>query len=160
MFRRRSSRKPLQGYVSPPTIARLLRQGKYGIKPPEVKHFQFVLALADDTNPQDVPATLSNIVGTLLLHQSTVMEITCSLVVGVLGVPFLEGNSAEARRALVAALLQENGDRIRIAHGECNALVGMFGGSIRSTYGAMIPAFSEILKKLLAAPLGTALEIP
>jgi len=160
MFRRGSSRKPLQGHVSSESIARLLRDSKAEVSAAEVKHIQYVVILADDTNPQDVPTMLGKIVGTLLQHHSTVMDITCSLVVGVLGVPFLEGNSAEARRALVAALLQENGDRIRIAHGECNALVGMFGGPIRSTYGAMIPAFSEILKKLLAAPLGTALEIP
>jgi hypothetical protein len=36
----------------------------------------------------------------------------------------------------------------------------MFGGHGRWTYGAVIPGFSEILKKLLEAKFGTAVEIP
>jgi len=101
----------------------------------------------------------SKITRTLIQHHSTVTHITSSLVVALLGVPFPEGNSADARRELVDALLRENGDRIRIAHGECNGTVGLFGGPERWDYGAVIPGFSAVLKKLLEARFGTAVEI-
>jgi hypothetical protein len=51
--------KPLQRHVGRQEIANLLRETESGIKLPEVQHFQFVVMLADDTNPQEVPATIS-----------------------------------------------------------------------------------------------------
>lgn len=92
-------------------------------------------------------------------HHSNVSHITSSLFVALLGVPFPEYNSAEARRELVAALLRENGDRIRIVHGQCDGAVGTFGGPKRWTYGAVISGFSGILKKLIETNFGTAVEI-
>jgi hypothetical protein len=146
-------------YVSPKVIRKLLSGGSE-IRPPEVKHFQFVVILVDDTNPQQVSAMLSTVIDQLFQHHVSVTNMMPSLLVGLLGVPFPEGNSAEARRELVGALLRENGERIRIAHGECDAPVGMFGGHARWAYGAMIPGFSEILKKLVETKFGTAVEFP
>lgn len=158
MFQRRTSRQPVQAYVSPQRVAKLIREADPEIRPPETKHFQFVVALADDANPQEVPAIITKIMGTLGKHRATVSTITSSLFAAILGVPFLEGNSAEARRELVDALLRENGDRIRIVHGECDGAFGTLGGHGRWTYGAVIPGFSAILKKLLETKFGTAVE--
>jgi hypothetical protein len=158
MLQRRRYRAVFGQYLSPEVIEMLLAEKGAEIKPPEVKHFQFVVALADDRNPLEVPVMLSKITRTLIQHHSMVTHITSSLVVALLGVPFPEGNSAEARRELVGALLRENGDRLRIAHGECEAAVGMFGGPQRCTYGAVIPEFSGILKTLLETKLGSAVE--
>jgi hypothetical protein len=115
--------------------------------------------LVDDTNPQQVSAMLDTVIDTLFQHHVSVTNMMPSLLVGVLGVPFREGNSAEARQELVGALLREHGERIRIAHGECDALVGAFGGHARHAYGALIPGFSGILKKLLETKFGTAVEV-
>src|SRR5216684_6347097 len=158
MLQRRRLRKTLQASASPEAIAKLVRETKHEIRLPEVKHFQFVVMLVDDTNPQEVPAMISKVVGTLVRQRATVENISSSLLVGLLGVPFPEGNSPQARLELVDALLQDNGDRIRIAHGECDGAVGMFGGHERWTYGAMIPGFSGVLKKLLETEFGTAVE--
>jgi hypothetical protein len=159
MLQRRRMRKILQGYVSPEAVAKLLRETKHEIRLPEVKHFQFVVMLVNDTNPLEVPAMISNAVGTLVRQRATVENISSSLLVGLLGVPFPEGNSPQARRELVDALLQDNGDRIRIAHGECDGAVGMFGSHERWTYGAVIPGFSGVLKKLLETKFGDAVEL-
>jgi hypothetical protein len=137
----------------------LQRETGSEIKPPEVKHFQFVVAIADDTNPAEVPAMIGKIVRIFVEHHATVENITSSLFVALLGVPFPEDNSAEARRRLVDALLRENGDRIRIIHGECDGAVGNFGGHGRWTYGVVIPGFSGILKKLVEAESGSAVEL-
>jgi len=148
----------MEEYVSPDVIAMLLGKTK-PIAPPEVKHFQFVMILADDTHPQTAMATISSVMGTLLERRANVSNVTPLLFVALLGVPFPEGNSAEARRGLVDALLRENGDRVRIVHGECNGTVGMFGGHQRWTYGALLPGFVRILKKLLDTKFGTANEV-
>jgi hypothetical protein len=149
----------MQEYVSPEEIAKLLSENKREITPPEVKHFQFVVILADDTYPQKAPAIISAVMGTLVEQRATILGAMPLLFVALLGVSFPEGNSAEARRGLVDALLRENGDRIRIVHGECDAAFGMFGGHGRWTYGALLPGLSGILKKLLETKFGTAAEI-
>jgi hypothetical protein len=159
IFQRRRERKLWQKHVSPEVIEMLLRETKSVIKPPEVKHFQFVVILADDANPHEVPAIISTVTGMLIQHRATVLNLVSSLLVGLLGVPFPEGNSPEARQDLVDALLRENGGRIRIAHGHCDAPFGMFGGPERWTLSAVIPGFSEILKKLLETEFGSAIEV-
>jgi hypothetical protein len=124
-----------------------------------VKHFQYVVALADDTNPEEVPAMTGKIVQVLVEHHATVANIVSSLLVALFGVPFPADDSAGARRELVEALLRKNGNRIRIVHGECDGLVGMIGDDGRWTYGAVIPGFSGILKRLIETKFGTAVEI-
>src|SRR5580692_1845367 len=108
----------MQEYISSEAIAKLLRETKPEIRAPEVKHFQFVLILADDTNPQEIPAIISAVMGTLVQHRANISNITPLFFVALLGVPFPDGNSAAVRQRLVDALLRENGDRIRIVHGE------------------------------------------
>ena len=46
----------MEEHVSPEVIAKLLGETKPEISPPEVKHSQFVVILADDTFPQKAPA--------------------------------------------------------------------------------------------------------
>ena len=96
----------MEEYISPEVIATLLRDTK-PIGPPEVKHFQFVVILADDTDPQKAPAIISAVMGTLVEHRANVSSVTPLLFVALLGVPFPEGNSAEARLGLVDALLRD-----------------------------------------------------
>ncbi|HXN26829.1 MAG TPA: hypothetical protein VN902_06880 [Candidatus Acidoferrales bacterium] len=149
----------MEEYVSPEPISKVLRGIKPEITPPEVKHFQFVVILADDMYPQKAPAIISAVMGTLVEHRANVSTVTPVLFVALLGVPFPEGNSAEARRGLVDALLRENGDLIRIVHGESDGAFGMFGGHGRWTYGALLPGLAGILGKLVGAKFGTAVEV-
>src|SRR5580692_7743513 len=158
-LQRRRARTAYGEYVSPEVIEKLLRETGSEMKSPEVKHFQYVLAMADDTNPEGVPAMIGKIVQVLVEHHATVINIASSLVVALLGVPFPASNSAGARRELVEALLRDNGNRIRIVHGECDGAVGNFGGPKRWSYGAMIPGFSGILKRLVETTFGAAVEI-
>src|ERR1700693_3588309 len=159
MFQRRRVRTAFGKYIGPEEIEKLLRETGSEIRTSEVKHFQFVVAIADDTNPRDVPAMTGKILDIFDQHHANASHITSSLFVALLGVPFPERDSAEARQELVDALLRENGDRISIAHGQCDGAFGMFGGPRRWTYGAVIPGFSGVLKKLLEIKFGTAVEI-
>jgi len=126
----------------------------------DVKHFQFVMILVDETIPQEIPTLIGKVVETLIEKRATVSTITSSLLVGLLGVPFPEGNSPETRRELVKALLQAHAERIRIVHGQCDGAFGTLGAKGRWTYGEVIPGFSGILKQLLESKCGTAVEIP
>jgi hypothetical protein len=149
----------LQGDLNPEMIALLQREVGSEIRAPEVKHFQYVVAIADDANPDQVPVMIGNIVRVFVEHHATVEAISSSLLVALLGVPFPENDSAGARRELVDALVRENGYRIRIVHGECDGAVGVFGGHGTWTYGAVIPGFSGLLKKLVETEFGTVVEI-
>jgi hypothetical protein len=66
MLQRRRIPKAFQDYLSPDVIEKVLRETGSEIRPPEVQHFQFVVALAGDTNPQKVPAMISEVIGTLI----------------------------------------------------------------------------------------------
>jgi hypothetical protein len=143
-----------------PELIKLISEKRSEIRPPEVRHFQFVVAIADDTNPKEVPAMIGTIMQVFVEHDASVSHITSSVFVALLGAPFPEDNSVAARRGLVDALLRESGNRIRIVHGECDGAVGNFGGPKRWTYGAVIPGFSRILKQLVETKFGTAVEVP
>lgn len=160
MLQWRRKRGTLGEHLNPEAIAKLLRETKPEIKGPQIRHFQFVLILADDSNPQAVPPMISSVLRTLDEHRASVANIMSSLFVALLGVPFGDGDSVEARRALVEALLRENGDQIKIAHGECDGMFGTFGSTGRYTYGGVIPGFSGMLKTLLETKPGTGVEIP
>jgi len=152
MLERRKVRKQLRNLADPQVVAEL--------QEPKTRHFQFLLILINETNPKGIPAVITRVVDTIIEHGAMLSDITSSLIVGLFGVPFPEGNSPEVRRGLVEALLRENGDRIRIAHGECDGAVGNFGSQKRCSYGALVPRFSEVLKTLLETKFGTAVEIP
>ena len=66
----------MQRYVSPEEIAKLLSENKGEITSPEVKHFQFVVILADDTYPQKSPAIISAVMGTPVERRATVLSAT------------------------------------------------------------------------------------
>jgi hypothetical protein len=160
MLQRRRIRTAFGQYLSPEAIEKILRETGSKIRPHELKHFQFVVVLPDDSNPQEAPAIIGKVMDILMDHHANVSHSTPALFIALLGVPFPQYDSAEARRELVDALLRENGDRIRIVHGQCDGLFGLFGSdSSRWTHGSVIPGFSGILKKLLDTKLGTAVEI-
>ena len=160
MFKKRSEHKALQASFGSDVFDKLVSGTELQVKQQlEAKHFQFVVILVDEADPQEIPAIIGKVVGTLVEKSVTLSNISSSLLVALLGVPFPEGNSPEVRGELVSALLQENGERIRIAHGQCDGAFGILGAKGRWTYGEVIPGFSGVLKKLLETKFGTAVEI-
>jgi hypothetical protein len=161
-FDRRRTRRIFQNYLSPALIKQLeksTREGGFTPKPPEQRHFQFVVVNLEDKNIEQLPACSEKVVDTLLRHEAVVFNISASLVLGCFGVIFFSPDSAERRLAVVADLIKQNGAGIRVAHGECNGFVGHLGSAKRLSFEAMIPNFSEILKKLLDAQFGAASEV-
>jgi hypothetical protein len=159
MLQRRKARKAFQEFVGPELLSKLRQGAELQVGKIEAKHFQFVIILIDDAKAEEVPAIISKVVSMLLQHGAILSNITSSLLVGLLGVPFPKGDSPEVRLRLVDALLAENGDRIKIAHGQCTGAFGSLGTEGRWTYGEVIPEFSQILKKLLESQFGTAVEV-
>src|SRR4030095_9156220 len=119
-------------------------------------HFQYILVHMRETAPGELQKLIARVIEAFFPRNGVLGSIQSSLVVGYLGIPWPQYDSSEARADLVAALLAANGKAIRIAHGECNGLVGLIGSNRRFTYGAIIPEFSSVLKKLLDAEFGTA----
>jgi len=154
---RRKVRTAFGDYLSPEVIRRLLTRPD--LIEPAVKHFQFVVILLDEPVTKLISPLMSGLARTLFNHKATISTISPSLVVSLFGVPFPDGNWPEARRAVVEALLKERDIRIRIAHGECEALVGNLGGPLRYAYDAAIPGFLGILKRLLDSEPGSAFEV-
>lgn len=153
------TRRKFNKLVPPELIAKLEKSGEPR-NTIETKHFQFVVVNIEEKEPGETPATIGKIADSFSRHRVAPWGVESSLVIGYLGVPFPQDDSAEARMKLVTALLAENGDRIRIAHGQCSGKVGNFGADRSWRYGAIIPGFTVVLKKLLDIPFGSAIEIP
>lgn len=142
----------------PADVIRKLAEDPPALKPPRQQHFEFVIVSIDESNPDATSRVLSDVLGTVFAHDAMVSMISASLVSSYFGV-FQPNKVPEARQKLVTQLLRENGNRLRIAHGECDGLVGNFGSEQRLTYDCFIPGFSRILSELLSSEFGKALEI-
>ena len=116
---------------------------------PEPMHFQYVVVHIRDAEPEEIPKVVTRVVDTCVSHRAVICDATPLLLVGYIGLPNAKYDSVEDRISLVAALLAENGSSVRVAHGQCNGLAGLFGSQRRMDYGAIIPNFSAILKKFL-----------
>lgn len=155
------TRRALEKFISPNLASETLAGRHAGTLSlgPEIRHFQFVLVHVREDDPEETTRTIAGVVETICGCGAIVGHIACSVIDGYFGFPWPECDSIEARQKLVAALIADNGDRVRIAHGQCNGLVGNFGSKKRMDYGALIPNFSGALKTLLALEFGSAAEI-
>lgn len=88
MFQRRKVRTAFGDYLSPEVIRRLLLQTDSQISALKVQHFQFVVVVFEEANPQEVSALMSGVVGTLLEYKATVTSLSPAFLVGLFGVPF------------------------------------------------------------------------
>lgn len=159
-LRRRKVKGDFEKVVSPEIVSAVASSLAGGWTPTnERKHFQFIVLQVDEAKPDDVPVLIGKVVDTFLDQGAIVADISSSLIVGYFGFPFPTSDAPESRQRLVDALLAQNGKAVRVAHGQCEGLVGNFGSKRRSSYGAVIPNFSGILKKLLASPFGAAIEV-
>jgi len=121
------------------------------------RHFQFVIVSPDDLPADEAAALAEGVTDAFYSHGGMVFSISSFLIVGGFGM-LHTADSSQQRKALVADLLANFGNRIRIAHGQCNGIVGNLGSKYRSSYGAMIPGFQEIREKLERSDLNTCFE--
>jgi hypothetical protein len=157
------ARQDVRKLLPPELVEKTLLDVQAGRMPKRcaIRHFQFVLVDLKETLPSEISAAVGRVVDAFFRHGALLSNVTPSLVVGYLGIPNSnsKSDSVEARLSLVAALLSENGDSIRVMHGQCDGVAGNLGSRGRWIYGAIIPGFSEILRKLLAAQFGTSREV-
>lgn len=162
IFRRKQqNRMGTEEALSRKSITEVMDTIEHGNFPKnEVKHFQFFVVHTTEARTEEIPAIIGKVVDACHAEGLAFSEISSSLVVGYLGLLNPETDSVQLRLKLVNDLLSRHGSLIRIAHGEDEGPAGPIGTKRRWTYGAVVPKFSEVLKKLFATPFGTAIEIP
>lgn len=158
---RRRIRKSFAKYLSP-GVGKLIEENprKY-FGEPEEKHIQFLLVQIDDRDTAARIRDIGSVVQIVWKHNGTLGSIlNVAFVYAFFGTPFPGTDTLENRMGTVTNLQSVLGDHVRIAHGECVALVGNFGGAKRMTWDALIPHFTKVLTALLATPFGAAVEVP
>ena len=159
-FEKRRVTRTLENQLSPRVI-RLIEEGsdQDALAAPVPRHLQFVIAQIENDDPLEARATVGRVIETGFRHNATLFTPSPYLVTLCLGTPTLEYDSAEKRLALVSDLFNENKGAIKIAHGECDALVGNLGGnSGRCIWEPIIPGLNAMLAKLLNEPKGAVVE--
>jgi hypothetical protein len=126
---------------------------------PEKKHFQFIVIEVDGSEPETVSATLARIYDIFGEHQATYPSIAGGLLISCLGTFYPEMDSPELRTRIVNTVLSRLGDKVRIMHGQCDGIFGIYGSTLRSQYDAIIPGFTEIHDELRQMDYGTAKEV-
>jgi hypothetical protein len=157
---RRRTRKSFAQYVSP-EIIKLIEQdpSKYIDLGPQKKHFQWILVNLEEASLESIPEQASRIVGACLEHRAFLSGVKSSLILAHLGSMFPDDDSCEKRMNLVNALLAENGDHVRVAHGQCYGLVGNIGTPRYMSWDVIIPNFTATVKNLLNTDFGAAIEV-
>jgi hypothetical protein len=155
--------------VSADIVQQLLREDMSRFKP-TAQAFHYVVIALDDTDPDAVPSLLDRTATIFLEHaKGPVPDCTASVVVGYVGVlpifedPLEEGASAydphSVCRRTVEAVLAELGNKVRIGYGSAKGLHGWMPFGTRIEFGGVIPGFSNVLTRVLAAEPGTAVEV-
>jgi hypothetical protein len=157
-WHRRKVRRLFAKYVSPEVLDRI-ESGRSPITGPTTQHFQFVIVHIDEAKPDRVSQIFANIIDCFFRHHAVLASSSPSLIVGALGFVYPQYDSPELRKRLVRDLLDENGKMIRVAHGQADALAGIFGSGGYFSYSVLIPDFSGTLKRLFERPFGSAIEI-
>jgi len=111
-----------------------------------------------DEDPVRMGPVMDDVAKRLFEHCGGI-EAIAPVFVGTFRWPKLDSDSPEVRRRFVTEVLDAHRDSVRIAHGECDGLTGIYGARMRFSCVA-IPEYSAILRKLLDLPFGTAVEIP
>jgi hypothetical protein len=154
---RRRTRKSFGQYVSPAVIALIEQDPKNYLRQPQLQHFQWVLVNLCDRPNEEINHLSEKIIESCFRHQAVISGIAFSLVLAHFG-SLMSEDKVENRLALVSDLLAENGDLIRIAHGQCTSLVGNLGSDHRLSWEAVVPGFNAILKKLMDADFGAVID--
>jgi hypothetical protein len=141
-------------------LARLEDAAETSNTAPSEKHFQFVVIHISENTISEVPHLIGKVVETVIRNRAMLGSVCSSIIVVYLGLPFPDTDSGPARRRLVEEVLGIDRTRVRVAHGHCKGLVGVFGAEGGWRYDAIIPSFSGVVESLLASAFGTAVEIP
>ncbi len=127
-------------------------------KPYEVRHFQFVIVGLEELEPEETCTLMGNIEESFRRLGGYTSTYSPFIIIGSFGSYFSE-DSVESRFRVVNELLANHHDKVRIAHGQADGIVGHIGSEYRSSYGPLIPGFQEIREKLSETPFGMAFEV-
>jgi hypothetical protein len=158
-YRERVTLRRLLGqYVSPETVAELLKMPAPASFEPHFAETDLILVLVE----ADTDARLNELIGAVTEEATnsdgTVLSILGPLILIAFGMPRLQANAAELRVALVRQLAVRFGPSLRIVHGRWYSLVGNIGGPRRFTYTAVPTKFAEVLAKISRSNPGDVSE--
>jgi len=132
----------------------------YVPQPLELKHFQYIYVSFEDMDFDEMNQILSRVMDVIMENHGSVSITPPPCLIAYFGLIYLEYDKVDFRIAAVKTILEHCTSKVKIAHGQCTALVGNVGSHRRLQYGAMIPNQKSILEKLMDQPFSTAFEIP
>lgn len=146
--RRQRLEQLFSDYVPPATI----RQLEHTPRALEHGPVEFIFAMVQGSSEDQTISLIDAVTLEASRGGWLIQTLLCNLVVLVRGT-LPSGPARQVDRAtLIGHLLVAHGTKIRAVHGAELAAFGTIGGSVRSTYGVLLPSFSEIMGALIALP--------
>ena len=155
----RAVRRTFSKYLRPVGEKETKRKTGWFIDPPEVRHFQYVIVGLEELEFEKASLLMEKVLEAFYKHHGLISTYSPFLMIGSWGTLQDDPDSVENRLATVAEVLAENGQLVRIAHGQATGIVGILGSRHRFTYGPLIPGFHEIQDELSRAEFGSAFEV-
>lgn len=156
----RAVRRTFSKYLRPAAVKQTEKKTGWFINPPEVRHFQYVVVGLEELEFEKAALLMGRVLEAFYKNHGLISTYSPFLMIASWGTLRDAPDSVEDRLATVADVLAENGQLVRIAHGQATGIVGVLGGRHRFTYGPLIPGFQEIQDELSKAEFGTAFEVP
>jgi hypothetical protein len=151
-------KKTFAKYINEDVLERVLN-GSLEAGHLTTKQIDFILVLVDDTNSKECPSIIRDAVAIIHKFDGMVNSIVGPFIVVLFGVPVAQPESESKRKGLVQVISKAIGEKVSIAHGHSECLVGTLGHESRMSYTALIPGFKDVLKRLSSLPYGGVLEI-
>jgi hypothetical protein len=120
-----------------------------------VRPFHFIIVGLEELESAEAEKLVGVICERLLKEEAQISTISALMVIGYFD---SRATYAESRERVVHALLQDNGEKVRILYGQMNGVIGHLGSSHRFSYGPFISGFEEIREQLEKVTFGLAAE--
>ena len=115
-----------------------------------------------DADLDKVPGRLSSAIEILTRRDGFVADMMSSVVLGIFGLPLVDQDLEKSRgqqAKVVARLIEEFGDDIRLVYGIADGLAGDVGAPSNPSFGVLLPDLANKLSALFALAFGKAAQI-
>jgi hypothetical protein len=157
-FLEKRSVKRILGKLVAPDVVEALLEGRVERPPLTESHIEMVLVFVRGNTPEEISELIGRVSQVATANGALIDGLSAAVIVATFGAHPASHPAPGARVALVAGLLEQFGQSIKVVHGAGKGCYGLFGGGDSLRYSFILPDFDAALGLLIRVEFGTAQE--